>query len=112
MRHRLLYKQKRSLQVRLQRFELEPDRLEAIVRHSNSRCSCFWIGVKNISASGLGAEHLGLVYVPFSPGDRLDVTLDISCRVFSRPIHVKCIVQRREEQQKKINKSSTTQFSG
>ncbi|MFW7377285.1 MAG: PilZ domain-containing protein [Oligoflexus sp.] len=89
--------EKRALQTRLQRFPTDGFMLKSIIRHSCSRCSSFWLGIRNISQSGLAAEHLGPAFIPFASGDAVELTLDTACKVFSRPIHLSCIVVRRTD---------------
>lgn len=81
---------------RYQRFNLEKE-VTTIVRNARSRCACFWLKVVNVSASGLGIEYRGHGHIPFSVGDELYLTVDMTTAIFRRPIHLKAVVKRRTE---------------
>jgi hypothetical protein len=85
------------LDKRLPRFD-GCGQIKAIVRNSRSRCACFWLDVANVSGSGIGIVYGGHGFVPFAVNDELQLTLDTTCAVFVRPLHVKVCVKWREEE--------------
>lgn len=72
---------------------MSPDaKVEAIIKNSRLRFSCYWLQVVDISKSGIGIKYEGLGILPLAKGDHLDITLDLSSKVFARPIHLKAQV--------------------
>lgn len=63
-------------------------KMPCIVKNKNSRCSSFWLDVDNISMDGIRLRYNGMGCLPFEEGALLTVTLDLSCVVFNRPIHL------------------------
>lgn len=88
--------QTHTLQPRLPRFEGQ-GKVRAIVKNARSRCACFWLDVANLSGSGLGIQFIGGGHIPFAIEDELHITIDTSCILFKRPIHITVIVARRED---------------
>lgn len=103
---------RQNLTARLQRFELTEPRVCVIVKNARSRCACFWFGLANLSASGVGLEYIGYGHIPFSEGDLLHLTIDTSCAVFKRPIHLKAVIRRREEEKEKSGSGALRVFFG
>jgi hypothetical protein len=92
-------KSKRNpLEIRMQRFE-GSGQIKALVKNCRSRCACFWLDVENVSGSGICIVHNAHGHIPFSIDDELQVTLDTSCAVFRRPIHVRArVIWRRDNE--------------
>jgi hypothetical protein len=50
--------------------------------------------VKDISKTGIGAYYIGRGMIPVRMSDSLSITLDVTCKVFDRPLHLNCQVKR------------------
>lgn len=103
---------RQNLTARFQRFQIGEPQVSVIVKNARSRCACFWFGLSNLSASGVGLEYIGYGHVPFSQGDVLHLTIDTSCAVFKRPIHLKAVIRRREEEKHEDNSGAIRVFLG
>ena len=87
---------RKNVIARLQRFQISAP-VSVIVKNVRSRCTCFWFNLTNVSATGVGLSYQGNGYIPFFEGDELHLTVDLSCVIFSRPIHLTVIIRRRGE---------------
>ncbi|RYZ49583.1 MAG: hypothetical protein EOP07_24260, partial [Proteobacteria bacterium] len=82
--------------ARLQRFQIDQP-LAVIVKNARSRLTCFWFNLANVSASGVGISYRGNGFIPYQIGDILQLTVDLTSVVFSRPIHITVVVRRKVE---------------
>jgi hypothetical protein len=98
----LALSQRRIVTSRLQRFQINQP-LTVIVKNARSRMTCFWFNLSNVSASGVGISYGGNGFIPYQVGDVLQLTVDLTSVVFSRPIHITVIVRRKVENRKMLN---------
>lgn len=84
----------RNYVMRPQRFLAGDDDIQLIAKNRTSRFSCFWMVVNNLSKTGLGVSYVGRGILPIRHNDVLLITLDMTCRVFDRPLHLTCKVVR------------------
>ncbi len=89
---------RRNVIARFQRFQITTP-VSVIVKNVRSRCTCFWFNLINVSVSGVGLSYRGNGYVPYFEGDVLHLTIDLSCTIFARPIHLTVLVKRRIEKE-------------
>lgn len=59
--------------------------------------TCFWFNLSNVSASGVGLSYRGNGFIPYQVGDILQLTVDLTSVIFSRPIHITVVVRRKVE---------------
>ncbi len=86
---------KKTLTIRSKRFTPSHN-MKTIVKNHNARSSSFWLDVENLSDTGVCIGYDGLGCLPIEIGSILNVTLDINCKIFSRPIHLKVEVIRKK----------------
>ena len=78
---------------RAKRFDLTKP-LRLIVRPKGARAYSFWMEASNISTTGLYIYARPNVIVPFTTGTVLEATVDLSCMIFERPLHMVLTVAR------------------
>jgi len=80
--------------MRPQRFATNEDSIHLIAKNRTSRFSCFWMVVNDLSKTGIGVSYVGRGILPVRLGDVLMITLDMTCKIFDRPLHLTCEVVR------------------
>ena len=85
--------------IRQRRIGVASNRVQVIARNSSARFSSFWLELVNLSASGIAIRFVGKGFLPFGIEDSLSLTLDTSSKIFSRPIHLKAKICRREDEE-------------
>ncbi|MFW7380235.1 MAG: hypothetical protein ACOH5I_15585 [Oligoflexus sp.] len=85
---------KRNHILRPQRFFAYEDGIQLIAKNRTSRFSCFWMIVNDLSKTGLGVSYVGRGILPVRANDILLITLDMTCKIFDRPLHLTCEVVR------------------
>ena len=80
--------------IRAERFDVQELDVQLLARANNMRFNCFWLKVLNLSSKGLLMTCEKGRYVTFRVGDELKTTMDLSSRVFQRPVHIRFKVVR------------------
>ncbi|SMF82825.1 PilZ domain-containing protein [Pseudobacteriovorax antillogorgiicola] len=62
--------------------------ISVIIKNTRLRFSCYWLKLKDLSENGVGLIYNGKGILPLKIGDFIDITLDVHCRQFQRPIHL------------------------
>lgn len=78
--------------MRPQRFRTDEEVIQLIAKNRTSRFSCFWMVVNDISKTGVCVSYEGRGTLPVRMDDVLLITLDVTCKVFDRPLHLSCEV--------------------
>lgn len=74
------------VQRREERFDIGDFNVSCFVRNTNMRSSVFEMQIMNISVSGASLKDVSLSTLVFAKDSMMAITLDLSGKIFSRPI--------------------------
>lgn len=97
--------------VRPKRYLLGPP-LSVLARPKGIRCYSFWLKAENISATGMLLRVESKGFVPFKVGGYLQSTVDLSARIFQRPLHLLLKVVRVETDERGVPTAFGCQIVG